>query len=416
MSALQKNLALAKEAMDYASGFVLKGSTQLASNAFGKEGINSINFAVNGMRENANQEINWLHIDEGLFSLLSTVYNTKKYFLANCGELALLALWYLESEHDLGNISVGVYHIKGGDHVFLVIGSGEGAVVCDPWSSSFYPLSEYKTKLKNYYYGSDGLNHVEDFDPKRHAIEPDTSVISGRLIRYFNTSEKKLEMVKHFKVAANALINDCINQLLLSIEKTAKSNPSKMVADLNRVRKLNQLFEMIDVRLLSLDQNNYNCLKTYDALTDELDGIKGQIRQIISPVVDQPVSLTSACQSYAEFLQERFAVAADTNPTALLQAGAKVLAQIQSLCHQKVVSPARLVNILLATQKVVENPTAANQSAYAKLSQEEQQGAKGVLFFANNAGRKMLADLMMQVNGEVCLHLNAVPLESVGFN
>ena len=43
-----------------------------------------------------------------------------------------------------------MYHIKKGDHAFIVIGKGDDAVICDPWAGKVFPMSRARDKLRNF--------------------------------------------------------------------------------------------------------------------------------------------------------------------------------------------------------------------------------------------------------------------------
>jgi hypothetical protein len=85
----------------------------------------------------------------------------KEHKIANCDEYAMAGL-HLLIQNNPGKYGE-VFHIKNGDHLFLVIDRdrfsdpndyttwGPNAVVCDPWSGLSYPAKELAEKL-NYFY------------------------------------------------------------------------------------------------------------------------------------------------------------------------------------------------------------------------------------------------------------------------
>ncbi len=114
--------------------------------------------------------------------------------IGNCAEICGITMKYAKDQEIA---DVEAFHILGGDHVFLVIGRaqnsfvndyeswGIAAVICDPWSGSFYPASKLKTHLYSYISvetnGSICYARVSKFDPKKHSIELQHRAISNQL-------------------------------------------------------------------------------------------------------------------------------------------------------------------------------------------------------------------------------------------
>jgi hypothetical protein len=93
----------------------------------------------------------------------------EKFSLGNCREQTASAFVYLMRNHP--DLQLKVYDIVNGDHRFLVVGEGENAVVCDPWSGRAYPFSEIIIHLKNYKgCAADGSPVLETYHPKKHKL------------------------------------------------------------------------------------------------------------------------------------------------------------------------------------------------------------------------------------------------------
>jgi hypothetical protein len=100
--------------------------------------------------------------------------------MGNCSEMSLLGCKYAR----MWEIAAEPAILFGGDHALIVIGRlkgsdpedyrtwGPDAVLCDPWSGSYYPASkapEYLGDFVDMITASDGKRYtqIEKFDPKR---------------------------------------------------------------------------------------------------------------------------------------------------------------------------------------------------------------------------------------------------------
>ncbi|MEI8125954.1 MAG: hypothetical protein WCG42_09370 [Parachlamydiaceae bacterium] len=182
-----KNEKLARNASKYSREHILEGSTQLESNGYDVNKRLALQRAIGDLRQASEDDKAFLlNIDYTICVFEQKIANCKKLAIGNCHELAQMALHYMITEQP--DVNAEVYYIKGGDHVFLVVGRkiksaphrpdtwGDEAYICDPWSNNVYPANEYLTKTKNFFQVStaDGAytNHTEYFNPLRHKLSP----------------------------------------------------------------------------------------------------------------------------------------------------------------------------------------------------------------------------------------------------
>lgn len=152
-------------AKEYARSHVKKGSTQLETNKYAEVRQLAVASAILDLREEVTSNVNSHASEESLEVETETV---KKYSLGNCGEMAKMALYYIITHHP--QVYAQVYYIGNGDHAFLIIGKkkpplttrletwDEDAHICDPWSNTVYPVTQWKEKLEDYKYKYTGLS------------------------------------------------------------------------------------------------------------------------------------------------------------------------------------------------------------------------------------------------------------------
>ncbi len=152
-------------AKEYARNYIKKGSTQLETNDYSEIHRLALESGILDLRSEVTSNVNSHTKEESLEVQIETV---KKYSLGNCGEIARMALYYVVTHHP--QVYAQVYSIGNGDHAFLIIGKkkpllpmrletwDEDAYVCDPWSNTVYPVSEWKEKLKDYKYSTTALS------------------------------------------------------------------------------------------------------------------------------------------------------------------------------------------------------------------------------------------------------------------
>ncbi len=102
-----------------------------------------------------------------LFEKMAAPFIKEK--IGNCEEMTDIAYLHASKDHP-----AFMYHIVNGDHVFLVIGEGADAVICDPSNGDVFPFNEYRTKLKNCrmtQYRSSILSIIENIDLDEQSIE-----------------------------------------------------------------------------------------------------------------------------------------------------------------------------------------------------------------------------------------------------
>jgi hypothetical protein len=189
LSSLVSNEHAARNAKNYARSFILEGSTQLINNSYDIDKKKSLYKAIIDLRKHFQiHPISWLEFDKAIFNFYHVIERSKKFSIGNCYEMALLALDYVA--HQTPSVNAEVYQILGGDHVVLVVGRkkesdrgkpetwGDETYICDPWSDSAYPASEYLSKTKNFYRSyrdnetGNYTNNIQDFNPAFHTLSP----------------------------------------------------------------------------------------------------------------------------------------------------------------------------------------------------------------------------------------------------
>lgn len=192
-----ENLSFALEACAYSRSQILEGTTQLQNNFYDISKKSALGQALNDLRNAFVKEAFFLNIENSITRFEKNIADCKKFSIGNCHELALMALDFMIRNKP--EVNAETYSIKGGDHVFLVIGRnkdsdplkpetwGDDCYICDPWSDSVYPAKEYLVKTKNFYFtlNSDGThtNHIQDFNPSRHQMNPIPSQNSTNIIQ-----------------------------------------------------------------------------------------------------------------------------------------------------------------------------------------------------------------------------------------
>jgi hypothetical protein len=239
---LNPNLSAALAAKEFARRHIIQGSTQLETNQLPIAEQIKIYAEIKRMR----QQIKNLASQSllGLPQLLNYYYNiqlTLQSHLGNCHELAVMALKYILDNEP--KIDAEIFRIKGGDHVFLVVGRdknsnlsdplswGENAYFCDPWADKVYPAKAYKSQLSNYEgvtrTTQDGCylqNAVFPLNESLHSLEP---------ISYYSTSYiRKYSEPQEFKLVADLYL-------------------SKSKALLGAIAELKTAFENVNTYLLN---------------------------------------------------------------------------------------------------------------------------------------------------------------------
>lgn len=238
---------IAKAACNYSREFILKGITQLINNTYDKSQRLSLYRSVKDLREFCSERPDYsLDINKAYQDFRFTIETCKKLSLGNCHEMALMALDYV-LRYAPSSINAEVYHIEGGDHVFLVIGRkansnprkpetwGEDAFICDPWSDKVYPASEYLTQTKNYYisrHDGDYSNHIENFDSRKHQLSP-VPLLNTEYLRKTNSRSHLDKVIVLFQTKMRSTIESLekLDARLLAIiqrlEQQYPDNPEK---------------------------------------------------------------------------------------------------------------------------------------------------------------------------------------------
>jgi hypothetical protein len=226
-------LTVAQHACQYARDEIRIGSSQLQLNDYAVEHRMALFNAVNDVRANMMHAVANSVIDKAVACFEVSIAHCKKYSLGNCEELALMALHYMVTTQS--NINAEMYAIIGGDHAFLVVGRkqgsdpsnpttwGKAAMICDPWSNTVYPASEYLTKLKGFRAvmtsHGDYKNTVMNFNPHFHKLMPAYYYNSSYMLK--NATQSNNILLDVFSNIYTSYFNE-FEQLTKSLEMIAK--------------------------------------------------------------------------------------------------------------------------------------------------------------------------------------------------
>lgn len=188
---MRTNQDIAEKALLHARKYILAGSTHPDNNDCDLNMRRQLYSAVQAIRSECVRDINIISADKGREALKlfkKSIELCKKFSIGNCFEFSLMALEYVL--HSSPDTYAEVYKIKGGDHIFLVIGRsrdsdpadpstwGADAIICDPWSNKIYAASRYLSELKAYFFkqvADDRQlfdNFIEDFNSTHHRLAP----------------------------------------------------------------------------------------------------------------------------------------------------------------------------------------------------------------------------------------------------
>lgn len=264
------NQTLAKLANEYSRAQIYEGTTQLQNNLYDIDKQTALNKALGDIRETLAKEAFFLNVETAITKFEKRIADCKKFSIGNCYELALMALDYMIRNHP--HVNAEVYSISGGDHVFLVIGRksdsdpakpetwGDEAYICDPWSNNVYPAKEYLKQTKNFYWTQDSMgkqiNHIEDFDPLRHKMEP---IKNQNNIHLLQESSKLNTVLLQVFTTINEKHCAIFDELVSDLNKIAVRLSKKYGADDPKVKILNEKIEVIRTEIVKMraDFNNY---------------------------------------------------------------------------------------------------------------------------------------------------------------
>ena len=250
------NQAIAKAANSYSRDQIREGTTQLQNNFYDIYKQRALSQAIRDIRQAVVKDDFFLNIENTITHFEKRIADCKKFSIGNCHELALMALDYMVRNQP--RVNAEVYSIKGGDHVFLVIGRandsdprkpetwGDNAYICDPWSDAVYPAKDYLEKTKNFYctVNIDGTltNHIEDFDPSRHEMDPIPGQNNTHIIEH---SQKLNTILITVFTTINNKHCDIFDQLANDLEKTAKRLTQNYGEDDPKVKIINEKIGII---------------------------------------------------------------------------------------------------------------------------------------------------------------------------
>jgi hypothetical protein len=179
---LVENIDAAKKIVNYVQGIILNSGNHPYRTKSLKQQKDRPD--INSRIRNISHKISRIRMSSE--SDLEVLKRAKEQKVANCSEMVELGFEYaLSTLHTTSSIEI--FHIHGGDHVFLVIGRdpnsdmsdsstwGTDCVICDPWSGAYYPalkLKNYLLNFKKLQLSDKGILEcsVDSFDPKTQQL------------------------------------------------------------------------------------------------------------------------------------------------------------------------------------------------------------------------------------------------------
>ncbi len=137
---LAENLKLAKKMNDKVRNIITHSSNYIARNPEASP------FHVEKMLKEINLEIEMAEVKKEREWYQYSANLFMKYNIGNCGAMTIVG--GMNCREPDSKIPIYICFIPNGNHQVLVIGQGESAVVCDPWSNCFYPLDRRKLYLR----------------------------------------------------------------------------------------------------------------------------------------------------------------------------------------------------------------------------------------------------------------------------
>ena len=237
---------VAKEVIEYVNHYLKKSSTLTALQKTHSGRYEAQVYAIVDLRDELeNRGLTRIDPDNQIYELETRNEVSKKYSLGNCFEFACLGLEKIMSDNlvreEKEQVSAEVYRIGMGDHGFIVIGRPKNsvshdpltwgnAIICDPWSKTFYPAKDYKQHLKNHNYNYE-LNtfQLEPLQPY-HTLIP---MLSSQILERRNSSSYIVNMFC-FAQEKQALIYEAATKLkarLIKLETDLKETQDEKKVD-----------------------------------------------------------------------------------------------------------------------------------------------------------------------------------------
>jgi len=154
-------------------------------------------------------------------------------FVANCADLSDIAKHILKGKDEKAYQDSRIYTFAGGDHIFLMIGTGTNRVLCDVWSGNYCLESELPKYLFNYNgYWSFALNKAIDiavpFDPTFHQLVPAyKSVVPVKVATVAKNGAATANDPAGLAIAMPGILNDGLFQANASAANSTEQNVKK---------------------------------------------------------------------------------------------------------------------------------------------------------------------------------------------
>lgn len=278
------HLEIAKKACEYARERILLGSTQVENNNLPEWQKAHL---FQGVHKDLRPRIQdpFIQIeDDTVDDFEGTIFYTTKYSLGNCYELALQALDYclMENEKAEEKVRAEVFRLKGGDHVFLVIGRrygslendpktwGDDAVICDPWANKYYPAKEYLQKLRDFY-SVKNENFTKPFSHKTHQFE----VVSDMNTNYLAAQRNWQNISKNFQkkcIDLLGILRTYEKKLIIMREKLENEgkNYSILDAKINKIKEIKKEIKAKKKEIAKMQEGDGSYREQRDTLRSNL--------------------------------------------------------------------------------------------------------------------------------------------------
>ncbi len=266
------NEEIGLQANAYARAFIDTCSTSVSFNQYNLATQFDIQNQITAMRKEVSDasksspQIS-LSLDKSVDDFYASTYFSKQQRSGNCSEYSDLALEHIAEHHPTTHAEV--FHIEGGDHVFLVLGRdknsnpsnpktwGKNAVFCDPWANKVYPASDYQKNLQNFTSGREmdpatkRIQHsYESFNPDKHklALSKARQFQSGDLNQ---SAERRANVITFFQHKA-AAAEQALTTFEADLKATAQQLESRYGENDKKLKAVQEKIKSVQTEMNSL--------------------------------------------------------------------------------------------------------------------------------------------------------------------
>ena len=208
-----------------------------------------------------------LSLDKSIDDFYASTYFSKQQRSGNCSEYSDLALEYIAEHHPTSHAEV--FHIEGGDHVFLVLGRdknsnpsnpdtwGSNAAFCDPWANKVYPASDYQKNLQNFISGRDMDPATKRIQHSYESLDPDKNKLSLYKARQFQpgdlnqSPERRANVIAFFQHKA-AAAEQALTTFESDLKATAQQLENRYGANDKKLKAVQEKIKSVQTEMNSL--------------------------------------------------------------------------------------------------------------------------------------------------------------------